>query len=47
MALGTAYPETGGKNESGIHWDLLADMKDGKIFADGKVIYENGKFVVG
>jgi aminopeptidase len=47
MALGTAYPETGGKNESGIHWDLLADMNDGKILADGKTIYENGKFAIG
>jgi aminopeptidase len=46
MALGAAYPETGGKNESAIHWDLLADMKDGQILADGEIIYENGKFVI-
>jgi aminopeptidase len=46
MALGAAYPETGGKNESAIHWDLLADMNDGQILADGEVIYENGKFIV-
>jgi len=47
MALGAAYPETGGKNESAIHWDLLADMNDGQILADGEIIYENGKFIVG
>ena len=47
MALGAAYPETGGKNESAIHWDLLADMNDGQILADGKVIYKNGKFTIG
>jgi len=47
FALGAAYPETGAKNESSVHWDLLADMKDGgKIFADGELVYENGKFVI-
>jgi aminopeptidase len=47
LALGASYPETGGKNESPIHWDLLADMKkDGRIFADGEPIYRNGKFLI-
>lgn len=47
MALGASYPETGGKNKSGIHWDLLADMKeDSLILADGEEIYRNGKFVI-
>lgn len=47
MALGASYPETGGKNESGLHWDLIKDMKEGgQIFADDKLIYENGKFVI-
>lgn len=47
MALGASYPETGGKNESGLHWDLIKNMKNnGQIFADNKLIYENGKFVI-
>jgi aminopeptidase len=47
LALGASYPETGGRNESPIHWDLLADMKkDGRIFSDGELIYKNGKFLV-
>ncbi|HME42080.1 MAG TPA: aminopeptidase [Syntrophorhabdales bacterium] len=47
LALGASYPETGGKNESPIHWDLLADMKEGgQIFADGELIYKNGKFLI-
>jgi aminopeptidase len=47
MALGAAYPETGGTNESSVHWDLLADMKnDGRIYADGEMIYKDGKFIV-
>ena len=47
MAVGASYPETGGKNVSGLHWDLIKNMKDGgKIFADDKLIYENGKFLI-
>jgi aminopeptidase len=47
MALGSSYPETGGKNESGLHWDIIKNMKNGgKIFADDVLIYENGKFLI-
>jgi aminopeptidase len=47
LALGATYSETGGKNESPIHWDLLADMKKGgQIFADGELIYKNGTFLI-
>jgi aminopeptidase len=47
MALGASLPESGGVNESGIHWDIVTDMRDGGlIYADGKVIYRNGKFVI-
>lgn len=27
MAAGASYPETGGKNVSGLHWDLIKNMK--------------------
>ncbi len=47
MAAGASYPETGGKNISGLHWDLIKNMKNsGKIYADGVLIYENGKFII-
>lgn len=47
MAIGQSYIQTGGKNNSAIHWDMITDMKDGgQIFADGKLIYENGKFLI-
>lgn len=47
MAIGNAYPESGGTNKSAIHWDLLCDMRtNGKIFADGELFYENGKFTI-
>ncbi len=47
MAVGASYPETGGKNVSGLHWDLIKNMKNGgRIYADDKLIYENGKFII-
>lgn len=47
MAAGASYPDTGGKNVSGLHWDLIKNMKNGgKIFADDELIYENGKFLI-
>ncbi|RPJ05150.1 MAG: aminopeptidase, partial [Deltaproteobacteria bacterium] len=27
MALGAGYPETGSKNKSAIHWDMICDMR--------------------
>lgn len=47
-ALGLGIPETGSKNVSAIHWDILKDMKSpgSKIIADGKTIYEEGKWKV-
>jgi aminopeptidase len=45
MALGSGYPETGSKNKSMIHWDMICGMQDdSEIVVDGVVIYKNGKF---
>ena len=45
LALGRSYPETGGKNESALHWDLICDLRrGGRITADGEVVQENGRF---
>jgi aminopeptidase len=45
VALGSGYPETGSKNKSMIHWDMICGMKDdSEIVLDGEVIYRNGKF---
>jgi aminopeptidase len=46
MALGESYPETGGKNESGLHWDMVCDLHEGKVYADGQLCYEHGKFTI-
>ena len=44
LALGMAYKENGGGNDSAIHWDIVKDMKKSKIVLDGKVVQENGKW---
>ena len=46
MAVGRAYPETGGTNKSAIHIDMIKSMKEGgTIYLDGVPTYEKGKFV--
>jgi aminopeptidase len=47
LAIGRSIPESLGKNQSAIHWDMLCDMKKGgKIYADGELIYKDGKFLI-
>ncbi|MBN2465507.1 aminopeptidase, partial [candidate division WOR-3 bacterium] len=46
LAIGAAYPETGSANRSAIHWDMIKDMKEGRVYADGKLVYEGGRFKV-
>ena len=47
MAVGQAYKQCGGKNESSVHWDMITDMRDGgEIYADGELIYQNGAIVI-
>ena len=46
MALGAGYPETGSKNKSAIHWDMICDIrKDSEILADNQPFYKDGQFV--
>src|SRR3712207_2602316 len=45
LAVGRSYAETGGKNESSVHWDLICDLRDGgELYADGELIQREGKF---
>ena len=48
LALGTGYPETGSANRSGLHWDLICDLRGGsEVYADGEVVYRDGRFLDG
>lgn len=47
MAVGMSYPESGGTNQSQVHWDMVCDMREeGQLYADGELIYENGAFTI-
>lgn len=45
FAVGAGYPETGNTNQSGLHWDMVVDLRQGGyIEIDGHRISENGVF---
>ena len=47
LAVGASYPETGGRNESAVHWDMVCDLrKGGRITVDGDVLLEDGQLLV-
>jgi aminopeptidase len=47
LALGRSYPETGGKNESSLHWDQICDLrKGGTVTVDGELLQRDGVFQV-
>jgi aminopeptidase len=46
LALGRSYPETGGRNRSALHWDLICDLRSGgRLSADGEALMEDGRFI--
>lgn len=46
IALGAGYPETGNTNQSGLHWDLVSDLRcGGTIEVDGEAIQRDGVFL--
>jgi len=47
LAVGAGYPETGSRNQSSIHWDMICDLRQGgEIYVDDVLIYKDGKFVL-
>lgn len=47
LALGASYPESGGVNQSAIHWDMICDLRaGGEIWVDDQLLYKEGKFVM-
>jgi aminopeptidase len=42
-----SYPETGGVNDSAVHWDMVCDLRrGGSITVDGVELQRDGRFVV-
>lgn len=47
MALGFSPPETGGKNLSAIHWDIVCDLREeGEVYVDGELFQKEGHFTI-
>jgi aminopeptidase len=45
LAIGRSYAQTGGKNDSSVHWDLICDLREGgELYADGELIERDGAF---
>ena len=46
LAIGRSYVQTGGKNDSSVHTDLVCDLREGgELYADGGLIQENGGYL--
>ncbi len=47
MAIGMSYPETGGSNNSAVHWDMVCDLRQGgALVVDGVELQRDGRFQV-
>jgi aminopeptidase len=45
FALGAGYPETGNHNQSGLHWDMVVDLRHGGfVEIDGVKVNVDGRF---
>jgi aminopeptidase len=46
FALGSSFKKLGGRNESGLHWDMICDLRaDGEVYADGELVWKAGRFL--
>jgi aminopeptidase len=44
LALGRSYPQTGGTNQSALHWDMICDLRDGgHLSVDGEILPLTGR----
>jgi aminopeptidase len=47
LALGAGYPESGSRNQSAIHWDMICDLRHGgQVTVDGEPFLKDGKYLV-
>jgi aminopeptidase len=46
LALGASFHKVGGENDSGLHWDMICDLRaDGEVYADGELVWKAGQFL--
>jgi len=47
LALGKGFLETGSKNKSAIHWDMVCDLRDdGEVRVDGTLFLKDGMILI-
>ena len=47
LAVGTGYPESGSKNRSAIHWDMVCDLRQGgEVYVDKTLFLKDGKILI-
>jgi aminopeptidase len=47
IALGRAYAECGGVNQSAIHWDIVKDTRsESAVYLDDRIILQDGKILL-
>ena len=48
FALGSSFAQAGGENVSGLHWDMISDLRQGgEVSADGELVWKDGSFLDG
>jgi aminopeptidase len=46
LALGSGFPQAGGANTSGLHWDMICDLRaEGEVYVDGELVWKAGRFL--
>ncbi len=46
LALGSSFKQLGGRNDSGLHWDMICDLREeGEVYADGELVWKAGAFL--
>jgi aminopeptidase len=46
LALGASFKKVGGENDSGLHWDMICDLREeGEVYADGELVWRAGHFL--
>jgi aminopeptidase len=46
LALGSSFKKLAGENDSGLHWDMICDLREeGEVYADGELVWKAGRFL--
>lgn len=47
IAVGASLPESGGRNKSAVHWDMVCDTRKGfTVYGNGRPVMKDGKFLL-